>query len=296
MASGGYGFTKKTANTIPIKTDKSVVENLDLNEFTRRVDLAVAKEKRKNDSIKNITDNLALKNNWEIAGFSSQETTGEGAVNGRAATTIDGNVNTFWHSAWQSGSASFPHHITVNMNKIERVTGFLFQLSGGTSRHQKDIELWGSTDGKNFELMLATTAPDSEKYYIKLPQTWAISHFKLVIKNSYTGVVHCRINEIDVSLDTSTGVETVLEEQSKLLSIFPNPVQNVLNFSYAKNVSDINATVVDANGKTVISTAFNETSANQLNSLDISKLNAGVYMLNLKKDNQAIAVKTFIKK
>ena len=47
----------------------------------------------------------------------SSEATNEPAPNGRAATIIDGNRATFWHSAW-SPAAPFPHTVDVELGAI----------------------------------------------------------------------------------------------------------------------------------------------------------------------------------
>lgn len=264
MASGGYANApKKLSTTASLQTDKSVVESLDLSKFLERVDEAVRNEKVKNDSIKNIRNNLAQKSTWTIESFSSQETSGEGAVNGRAATTIDGNATTFWHSAWQSGIASFPHHIAVKMNKFEIITGFLFKLSGGTSRHMKSIELWGSTDGSTYTLLRQTSVPDTEEVYVSLDKPVTINKFKLVIKTSQSGEVHCRINEIDATIQpaVNTGVKNPV---SAALNVFVDPVSSKLNVQFGANEQQVLIRVYDLNGKLLYSEGVQQVAANQL--------------------------------
>lgn len=56
--------------------------------------------------------------------FSTQETSGEGANNGRAIHAIDGNESTFWHSAWASGTPKYPHSITFAIDSTYTLTGF----------------------------------------------------------------------------------------------------------------------------------------------------------------------------
>lgn len=49
-------------------------------------------------------------------GYSSQETIGEGTVNGRVITMIDDDPDTFWHTAWKTSSA-YPHFFIIDMGK-----------------------------------------------------------------------------------------------------------------------------------------------------------------------------------
>lgn len=56
------------------------------------------------------------KASWSIYSFSSEEATGEsGGAQGKAIYLIDGNKNTFWHSAWASGIAPLPHYVAVDL-------------------------------------------------------------------------------------------------------------------------------------------------------------------------------------
>lgn len=64
---------------------------------------------------------------WKVAGFSSQEASGEdNGRNGLAKLVLDGNNSTFWHSEWRSGSHNnYPHSITFSHTgetTLERIT------------------------------------------------------------------------------------------------------------------------------------------------------------------------------
>lgn len=56
---------------------------------------------------------LFQSSDFAIASYSTQETTGEGANNGFATAAIDGNQDTYWHSAWQSGESTLPGGIVI---------------------------------------------------------------------------------------------------------------------------------------------------------------------------------------
>lgn len=54
-------------------------------------------------------------------GYSSQEAGGEGASpKGRVIAMLDGNNDTFWHTAWKTSSA-YPHFFIIDMGKEELV-------------------------------------------------------------------------------------------------------------------------------------------------------------------------------
>ncbi|MFV0472488.1 MAG: DUF3472 domain-containing protein [Paludibacteraceae bacterium] len=302
MSSGGYANgPKKYSQITLLQQDKTVVDTLELSKFLQRVDEAVLKEKAKNDSIKNIKNNLANKTGWTIDSFSSQETTGEGSVNGRASCTIDGNPLTYWHSVWQSKTPVFPHYIAVDMHKVESVTGFLFTLSGGTTRHMKSIELWGAEDGENFTLMKACDVLDSETIYVSLSQAWKISKFKLVINTSQSGQVHCRINEIDITLTpgtNNTGILPLFQTSSGMkVQIYPNPAANVLNFTLNLDNRQTTVGLFETNGKQVFSNYMGTVKAGEAKQLKVpDTLIEGNYVFQLKSNqtpvyNQIVSIK-----
>ncbi|PNQ75446.1 RNA-binding protein [Hanstruepera neustonica] len=72
------------------------------------------------------------------------------------------------------------------------------------------------------------------------------------------------------------------------LTIYPNPVKNTINFDSAVNLNGRIATVFDLNGKRVLNTKLEQ------NSLDVSNLNTGIYVIRLENEGRAINRK-FIK-
>lgn len=73
------------------------------------------------------------------------------------------------------------------------------------------------------------------------------------------------------------------------ISIYPNPARDILNFTTTDNTSINNVSILDISGKVVLnSNNFNN------NSVDISKLQSGVYFVKFSSDDKSI-VKKFIK-
>ena len=89
------------------------------------------------------------KTGWTIIDFSTEEP-GEGAPNGLATATIDGDVNTFWHTQWSGANPPYPHHFTVDMGAEKTIASFeVFRRQGngnGQTKHQFLI----SNDGINW--------------------------------------------------------------------------------------------------------------------------------------------------
>ncbi|MCQ0112891.1 F5/8 type C domain-containing protein [Zhouia amylolytica] len=93
------------------------------------------------------------KSNWEIVDFSSQEAGGEGPVNGYATAAIDGDVNTFWHSAWSTGSPSYPHWITADMKEVKVVSRVVLFTRNNDSRGMTKFTIEGSLDNTTWEMI-----------------------------------------------------------------------------------------------------------------------------------------------
>lgn len=74
------------------------------------------------------------------------------------------------------------------------------------------------------------------------------------------------------------------------LSVYPNPVSDVLNVDYNENIS--NLTVYDLSGRSVKSFTTN----NSNNSIDVSDLKSGIYMLRIETENKKVSTVKFIKK
>lgn len=88
-----------------------------------------------------------------VADVSSQETEGEPEPNGVADAAIDGDPNTYWHTAWLQHSPKPPHHITLQVKDVQScsITGFEYTARGGAANGRaKGYELYVSTDGVNW--------------------------------------------------------------------------------------------------------------------------------------------------
>ena len=85
---------------------------------------------------------LISKTGWSVAGFDSQEATGE---NGRATNAIDGQTGTIWHTQWLGGNPAHPHFISINLGQQRSLTAlqYLPRQDGGVNgtilRYQVDI-------------------------------------------------------------------------------------------------------------------------------------------------------------
>ncbi|HIC31188.1 MAG TPA: T9SS type A sorting domain-containing protein [Flavobacteriaceae bacterium] len=130
--------------------------------------------------------------------------------------------------------------------------------------------------------------------------TWQEVTFTKPITNTFNQIVYrLKVKQGALSGDTvefdqvsasftyfSLGTETFLTNDNSF-SVYPNPAKNVINIKGNNNLS--NVSVYDLTGKKVIS-------QNNLinNKLDVTSLNSGIYLLNLKTDKGAIITKKIV--
>lgn len=101
---------------------------------------------------------------------------------------LDGNINTFWHSAWSAGVAPLPHWIQIDFNEATTVGAFSYTLRQGAnaSNHPNMFALEVSNDGIGWEEVwrsepeLPTTPADNE-FRLEFGQNFEYTHYRVVI-------------------------------------------------------------------------------------------------------------------
>lgn len=87
---------------------------------------------------------------YEIVGFSSEETSGEGATSGFADAAIDGDPTTYWHSAWQSGTSRLPGYITIDLGVEYDVDGVSYlPRQSNANGLMKDYKVFVTAENPN---------------------------------------------------------------------------------------------------------------------------------------------------
>lgn len=199
MQSGAYTTHRESSGTIK-RVGTEVVDSINLEALSARVQQAVDKEKRQKVEEAAFNNNLLDKTGWEVIYKSSEETSGEGS-NGRAQQIVDGDNNTYWHPKWQgSPQATTPHTLIVDMKKEYSTAGFQISMSdGGGNRHIKAYEFYGSTDNENWTLLKTDdNAPNDADIRVIFDQPQTMRYFKLVINQTHSNP-WCRINEISIA-------------------------------------------------------------------------------------------------
>lgn len=86
--------------------------------------------------------------NWTIADYNTEEVPGE-YDNGFAYCLIDGDLNSYWHSAYTSGYAPLPHYVVVDMQEEYTITQVDLARRPGFSDTESG-DFWISDDNINF--------------------------------------------------------------------------------------------------------------------------------------------------
>ena len=114
-------------------------------------------------------------------------------------------------------------------------------------------------------------------------------NFGIYIQNTGMNINWIKITKTGAGLAAKTlSTETIQEESNTVLNVYPSPAENTLYLT--TSVSNENASIVDSQtGATVSTQKINN------NSVDVSQLRKGIYLIVLEKDGQK-TVKRFIKK
>lgn len=138
---------------------------------------------------------------WKVVEVSAEEVSGEGPDNGHAVHAIDGDINTFWHTQWAGAEPGLPHHITIDMNANQWVSGFTFTARQNSNAGRPDefyIEL--SEDGEHWERVesFPETLPNSnDNTIVFLKEPAEARYFKFTVTSTYGATNYTHMAEIN---------------------------------------------------------------------------------------------------
>ncbi|TKG95887.1 hypothetical protein EYV94_06235 [Puteibacter caeruleilacunae] len=88
---------------------------------------------------------------WTVTDFSSEEPAEGGDPNGLVIAALDGDLGTFWHTAWKDSQPDFPHYFVIDMQKSVKMFAVECIRRQGNSQGQTKFKIYTSNDGENFE-------------------------------------------------------------------------------------------------------------------------------------------------
>jgi hypothetical protein len=134
---------------------------------------------------------------------SSEELTGEGTTNGRAAALVDGNNATYWHSRWASAPVgTMPYQLVLDIGAYQVVKGMYFIPRASAGQVPKDVEIFKSdtnngSDWESIGTFQIGSAAGVKNNYI-FPQEVQSRYFRITIKNNWPGNANASLAEVNI--------------------------------------------------------------------------------------------------
>ena len=169
------------------------------------------------------------------------------------------------------GVSSLTSFFTVN--EADRV---ILKWTTENEEAEQWFEVQRSADGKNFEWLYSQDG----KGMSASVQTYAFSDLYPLDGVSYYRLVQRNRNG-DIRF-TDVKVVNRKAAPASYYTIFPNPVQGLLNIKISSAANDrAVAEIIDLNGRQLINRSFEVTTGLQMQGIDMSKLSNGMYILKL---------------
>jgi M6 family metalloprotease-like protein len=228
---------------------------------------------------------------WRLVSAPASQTGYQGAK------AFDGDKDTYYHVPWGNTSPR-PHEIVIDLGQIYVINELFYMANTNTiapwEGRVADYKVYVSSDGLNWGTAIAT----GTFFYTELTQYVLFAnstgrYLKFSAINSWLGDgtltdVRTSIAEINLMGSKLPSLITDTELSATTLSLYPNPVTEVLNVQ----ISGLGETVVEIyslNGNLLKTSTFTGSVK-----IDVSSLLRGFYLIKA-KTAEHIAVGKFIK-
>lgn len=118
-----------------------------------------------------------------------------------AVNLLDGDIETFWHSEWQNGTAPFPHEFIVKFPEIVEITGCkVQQRQHQANGYIKSYAIFISEDGEHWgnAMVNGDLEQSSNIQQINFPKAVSGKFVRFVALSSGTGADFCSLAEFEV--------------------------------------------------------------------------------------------------
>lgn len=141
---------------------------------------------------------------------------------GPKSNLVDGNINSYWHTAWSSGVAPLPHWIQIDFAEETKLGGFKYyfrQNNGDVNGRPNKWDLQVSENGTDWTTVWTSaaglpTAPVTAEQIISFGKNFASKHFRLRVLANPGNKTYTHLGELSVfSLgETLVDIEELVEE------------------------------------------------------------------------------------
>ena len=107
---------------------------------------------------------------------------------------VDGDPNTYWHSAWSSGVAPLPHWIQINFDESKPLGAikYWFRQNGSTAGRPQQWGLEVSNDGENWERVWESRdnlsiSDNSVEHSLDFGKNYEAQYFRVMILKDESG-------------------------------------------------------------------------------------------------------------
>ncbi|WP_334124297.1 reprolysin-like metallopeptidase [Empedobacter brevis] len=155
----------------------------------------------------------------------------------------------------------------------------------------QNIKILLSVDGgKNFDYILAETAPNNGKYDFTVPSDIKLTKEARIMIKAIDNVF-LAVNAANFEVSDKLAIADITTKD--LASISPNPSNGMINLDFSKSFTTGKITVTDLAGRTVYSNNLNSSKSQQVN---LTSLTNGVYIISIETGNEQFTKKIIIKK
>ena len=133
---------------------------------------------------------------------------------------LDGDINTYWHSAWSSGVEPLPHWVEFNFNEPKSVGAFKYNLrqTSSSAGFPTQFAFAVSEDGTNWEQVWTSDSdlpysPVDAQFTLSFDKNYTAKHFRVIILANAGGTRYTHLSEL--SLYKMKMEEVDLEKQAE---------------------------------------------------------------------------------
>jgi hypothetical protein len=222
------------------------------------------------------------KENWTLMYADSEEL----YYQRYATNAFDGKPETFWHTAWSSGSPGYPHEIQIDLGTEYEIHSFTYlPRQDGQNGRIKNYELYLSNDQDNWGTAIKKGSFENSA----APQSFTLTPHKaryarLKALSEVNGNAWTSIAELTITGCIKPN-SSIYDTYSDDISAYPIPTNGQLNLSLLSSdgYRSLQYTLFSVNGQAVKSGRV-EGFANELQ-IDLSAFSVGIYYLHLTDQN-----------